>query len=308
MSWTGSIFKEKANRMKQEMLRKMIYFLLVPAFFLVAAGLAQAADVKAYAFNAGVLKTQTQFMLKDTRVGTPMDIPIPFLLIKHGKDWVAFDTGNNGQVAIDPVGYWGEGIVKAYTPVMRPDQEFKEQIKKVFGLKPSDLKCVVVSHGHLDHAGAIDNFVGTNVPVYFQKAETVVIRETVNAQKAGTAYILGDFKHLNELNIVEIDGIFDVFGDKSVIAFPTPGHTPGHMSVYVKPSKGPAFIYAADALYTRENMLKFIAPGLAFDIPQAMLNISWFKLDDMTSLIKIVPSHDPEYWAKHPWAPKELVP
>jgi N-acyl homoserine lactone hydrolase len=82
-------------------------------------------------------------MLKDTRVGTPMDIPIPFLLIKHGKDWIAFDTGCNAQVAIDPITYWGEGIVKAYTPVMRPDQEFKIQIKKVFGLKPSDFKAVL---------------------------------------------------------------------------------------------------------------------------------------------------------------------
>jgi hypothetical protein len=80
------------------------------------------------------------------------------------------------------------------------------------------------------------------------------------------------------------------------------------MSVYVKPSKGPAFIYAADALYTKENMEKFIAPGLAWDIPQTMINVSWFKLDDMAKLLKIVPSHDPGYWAKHPWAPKAMVP
>ena len=58
--------------MKREMLRKMMCFLLVPVFLLVALGLAQAADVKVYAFNAGVLKTETQYMLKDTRVGTPI--------------------------------------------------------------------------------------------------------------------------------------------------------------------------------------------------------------------------------------------
>jgi N-acyl homoserine lactone hydrolase len=116
------ILGEEANRMKREMLRKMMCFLLVPVFLLVALGLAQAVDVKVYAFNAGVLKTETQYMLKDTRVGTPMDIPIPFLLIKHGKDWMAFDTGCNGEVVKDPIGYWGEGIVKAYTPVVRPDQ------------------------------------------------------------------------------------------------------------------------------------------------------------------------------------------
>ena len=80
------------------------------------------------------------------------------------------------------------------------------------------------------------------------------------------------------------------------------------MSIYVKPSKGPAFIYSADALYTIENMEKFIGPGLAADMTQTMESIGWFKLASMGKLVKIVPSHDPAYWAKHPWAPKEIVP
>jgi len=294
--------------MKRVMIRKMMCFLMVSVFLLVVSGLAQAAEVKAYAFNAGILKTQTQYMLKDTRVGEPMDIPIPFLLIKHGKDWIAFDTGNNAQVAIDATGYWTEGIVKAYTPVMRPDQEFKIQVKKVFGLKPSDFKAVLISHGHLDHAGAIDNFAGTNVPVYIQKAEMDTITPILAAQKSGTAYILGDFARLSEINLKEITGVFDVFGDKSVIVFPTPGHTPGHMSLFVKPTKGSAFIYCADAMYTIENMQKMIGPGLAWDMPQAMIELAWFKLESLQGGVKIVPSHDPVYWAKHSWAPREMVP
>ena len=249
--------------MKREVGRKIVCFMLALAFFSAAGGLTQAAEVKVYAFNAGTLKTQTQYLLKDTRIGTPMDIPIPFLVIKHGKEWVAFDTGCNAQAARDPVGYWGEGIVKAYTPVIRPGQEFQEAIK-VLGLKPSDFKAVVCSHGHLDHAGGIDNFLGTDVPIYFQKAEMVEIKRIVDAQKAGTAYILGDFKHLSELNIREIVGLFDIFGDKSVIAFPTPGHTPGHQSLYVKPSKGKAFIYCSDALYTLEKYGEIHSTGSCF--------------------------------------------
>ncbi|HOW25060.1 MAG TPA: N-acyl homoserine lactonase family protein [Bacteroidales bacterium] len=292
--------------MKREMHRILYCVLLASVLFLVAPGLAQVTDVKVYAFNAGILKIQTQLMLKDTRVGTPMNIPVPFLVIKHGKEWIAFDTGCSANAAKDPIGYWGEGIVKASTPVIEPDQEFQEAIK-ILGLKPSDFKAVVISHGHLDHAGAIDNFLGTSVPIYFQKAEMAAIRKIVDAQIAGTAYILGDFQHLNELNIREIEGPFDIFGDKSIIVFPTPGHTPGHQSLYVKFSAGEAIIYCADALYTLENMDKFIAPGLATDIPGAMLNINWFKLQDLTGT-RIVPSHDPEYWAKHAWAPSELVP
>ena len=53
-------------------------------------------EVKVYACNAGSLKTETQYILKDTRIGTPMEIPLPFLIIRHGKEWIAFDTGCNG--------------------------------------------------------------------------------------------------------------------------------------------------------------------------------------------------------------------
>ena len=197
-------------------------------------------------------------------------------------------------------------MAKSYTPVIRPDQEFREAIKSL-GLKPGDFKAVLLSHGHLDHAGAIDNFLGTAVPIYFQKAELAEIRKVVAAQKTGTAYALGDFKHLNELNVREVEGPFDLFGDRSIVAFPTPGHTPGHQSLYVKPGTGKAFIYCADALYTLESMQKFIPPAIASDSGDALQNINWFKLQDWAG-VTIIPSHDPEYWAKRAWAPKELVP
>jgi len=279
--------------------------LLAPGLLLAAAATGHAADVKAYAFNAGVLKTQTQLILKDTRPGTPMDIPVPFLVIQHGKEWVAFDTGCNRQVAKDPVGYWGEAVVKAYTPVIKPDQEFREAIK-VLGLKPQDFKAAILSHGHLDHAGAIDSFLGTAVPIYFQKAELAEIRKVLDGQKV-TAYLLDDLKHLNELNIREIAGPLDFFGDGSVVILPTPGHTPGHQSLYVNPSAGHPFIYCADALYTLENMDQFIVPALAADVPATMQNIHWFKFEALAR-VTIVPSHDPGYWAKRVWAPQELVP
>ncbi|HMK65254.1 MAG TPA: N-acyl homoserine lactonase family protein, partial [Thermodesulfobacteriota bacterium] len=225
-----------------------LVFVFALLFQFITVGALQSAEVKVYAFKCGILKTQTQFILKDTRVGTPFDIPVPFFIIKHGKDWVAFDTGNNAKVAVDPTGYWGEGIVKAYTPVMKPEEAFTQQIKKL-GLTPKDFKAVIISHGHLDHAGSIDSFKGTQVPIYFQKAELAEIKKLLEAKKEGTAYILADFDLMKDLNIKEVEGIFDLFGDKTVVSFPTPGHTQGHQSLYVKPSKGTPFIYAADVMY-----------------------------------------------------------
>lgn len=268
------------------------------------AGAKAKANVEARAFLCGILKTQTQYMLKDTRVGTPFNIPVTFFLIKHGNDWVAFDTGNNAMVAKDPVAYWGEAVTKAYFPVMKDYQEFHVQINKL-GIKPKDIKAVILSHGHMDHAGAIDNFKGTDVPIYLQKAELEIIKKAVEEGKK-TAYIPEDFKVIDELNIKTVDGVFDLFGDQTVVAFPTPGHTAGHQSLLVKPTEGKPLVLAADAMYTLENMQEAIPPGLAMDIPQALQALYVFKAMKLIGS-EVVPSHDPDYWKEKPIAPKPFV-
>jgi len=260
-----------------------------------------ATDVAAYAFLCGILKTQTQYMLKDTRVGTPFDIPVTFFVVKHGADWVAFDTGNNAMVAKDPVAYWGEPVTKAYYPVMKDYEEFKLQVKKL-GIEPKDFKAVILSHGHLDHAGAIDNFKGTNVPIYLQNKELEIVKKAV-AEGKKTAYIPEDFKVVDQLNIKGVDGVIDLFGDGTVVAFPTPGHTEGHQSLLVKQTKGKPLILAADAMYTLENMQDAIPPGLAWDVPRSVQALYAFKAMKFIGG-EIVPSHDPDYWKAQAIAPK----
>ena len=42
------------------------------------------------------------------------------------------------------------------------------------------------------------------------------------------------YAELAHAKIKYIDGDYDVFGDGSVVLLSTPGHTPGHQSLYVK--------------------------------------------------------------------------
>ena len=259
--------------------------------------------VDVYAFQCGILKTKTQYILKDTRVGVPFDIPVPFFIIRHGSSWVAYDSGNNAAVAVDPIKYWGQAVCDAYMPVMKPHEEFSIQIKRV-GLKPEDLYAVIMSHGHLDHCGALEDLAGTDVPVYFQKLELEHIQKQLASGKK-TAYIPDDFKKMDQCNVQTLDGIFDVFGDQSVIVFPTPGHTPGHQSVLVRTNNGQNLILAQDACYTLENMFASIPPGLAVDIPDAMVNI--YHLKAMTVLgAQLVPPHDPDWWQGKPLGPQKF--
>lgn len=273
----------------------------VPVLKSLASTSGPGVDV--FAFHCGILKTQTQYILKDTRVGVPFDIPVPFFIIRHGKSWIAYDTGNNAAVAVDPVKYWSKAVCDAYTPVMKPYEEFSVQIKKL-GLKPKDLSAVIMSHGHLDHCGALDDLAATNVPVFFQKNEMKTIKEKVASGKR-TAYIPADFKKLDQVNVKILDGCLDVFGDQSVMVFPTPGHTPGHQSMFVRTNAGQNLILAQDACYTLENMMADIPPGLAFDIPKSMVNIYHFKVLSIVGA-QLVPPHDPSFWQGKPLAPQKF--
>ena len=52
-----------------------------------------------------------------------------------------------------------------------------------------------MSHGHLDHAGAIDNFKGTDVPIYLQKKELDLIEKEINDR-----FKLGDINTVDRLH------------------------------------------------------------------------------------------------------------
>jgi len=100
-----------------------------------------------------------------------------------------------------------------------------------------------------------------------------------------------------------LDAAFDVFGDHSVVVFPTPGHTPGHQSVFVQTGEGQTLILAQDACYTLENMVANIPPGLAFDIPKCLTNTNHFKVMTYAGM-QLVPPHDPDWWKGKPLAPQ----
>jgi len=269
----------------------------------VFAASSWAADVKVYTFLCGYLISNTENFLANTRVGVQARFPVPFYVIKHGSDWLAFDTGNPGLTAIDPVAAIGKDRADRYRPTMKPEDEFQVQIKKL-GLTPKDFKAVVLSHCHWDHAGAIDKFKDTGVPIYIQKKEMAFLKKTVADGKTVRSP-LEDPNVVEKLNIKMIEGVFDVFGDQTVVAFPMPGHTPGIQVLMVKLDNGGRVILCSDTLYTMENLEKNILPGVLADPSDILQSFNMLRV--LRSLnVAIVPSHDPEYYIGKALAPYPL--
>ncbi len=257
-------------------------------------------EVEIYAFIGGHIRTVKERLIQITdrrEMGRPHTIPVPFYVVRHGSSLVAFDTGMNERCALDPEGHLGKEIYNVpIMPEMKAEDAFQEQLERRLGVQPKDLNGVILSHGHLDHAGGIHLFEGTEVPIFVQRSEL----EVIEAGQIG--YIPDDYGDLNKLHFVPVDGILDVFADGSVVAFPMPGHTPGMQSLMIKTSGGGRYVLTADALDSIEQLDGKIMPWVAWD--EAKVLQGFHTLDLLRAMgVEIVPQHDPFYWKNRPWAP-----
>jgi len=158
---------------------------VVGLFFAATAAMAQSPQgMKLYVFSSGAL-TIGKNLLQDLGPTDTIQVPVGFFVVMHPKGNVLCDTGNNDKIITDP-SYWGP-FFKAVNPVVTPDVAIDVQLGKI-GLKPDDIKYVVIGHLHLDHGGNVGKFPNSIVVV--QKDE---IRNAFWPEP-GTAgpYILGD--------------------------------------------------------------------------------------------------------------------
>jgi glyoxylase-like metal-dependent hydrolase (beta-lactamase superfamily II) len=164
-------------------------------------------------------------------VGKPIELSDNCYLIKHGRQWLLWDTGYPDSVADKPV----------TNPIGTATRSRKlaAQLAEI-GLKPDNVTLVAVSHTHGDHVGNVDMF----------PASTLLI------QKAEVAWAFAEGKQApfkKDRPMQQLNGDHDVFGDGSVVILSTPGHTPGHQSLLVHLAKGGYVVLTGDLAHFKDN-------------------------------------------------------
>ncbi len=267
------------------------------------------AGMRLYAFSSGAL-TIAKSALQSGATSNPIQIPVGFYVVRHPKGNVLFDTGNNDKIIADPT-YWGS-FAKDLNPVRTPDVAIDTQLAKI-GLKPDDIKFVVVGHMHLDHGGNIGKF---------PKSVLVVQKDEVrNAfwPEPGTAapYIPGDFMMLrndpgnplpNKWPMIQLQGDLDLFNDRSVIVKRWVGHTPGSQMMIVRLPKTGTVILTSDNVYFAENVTKNLLPdvSLAYDPPGILNAYAWIREMQARENAKFLTAHDPDAFKAMKKAPEFL--
>jgi N-acyl homoserine lactone hydrolase len=263
-----------------------------------AVALAQSPQgMKLYVFSSGAL-TIGKHILQNLAPQDTIKVPVGFFMVMHPKGNVLFDTGNNDKIIMDP-SYWGPAFQRL-SPVNTPDMAIDAQLGKI-GLKPDDIKYVVVSHLHLDHGGNVGKFPNSTLIV--QKDE---IRNAFWPEP-GTAgpYIPGDIAPLrsdlgeampNKYKMIQLHGDIDIFGDNSVVVKRWVGHTPGSQMMVVRLPKTGTIILTGDNVYFRENVEKNILPNvvLAYDPSGILRAYEWIRYLQATEKADFFTAHDPD--------------
>ena len=209
-------------------------------------------------------------------------------LIRHGKQWMLWDTGLPDEIAKSPDGVetGGGAIIAKRTKTLAGQLA---QLK----VKPSDITYVGLSHNHGDHTGNAKQFPASTFLV--QEAEW----NFAYADPAKSPLPQG-------AKVTKLNGDFDVFGDGSVTILSTPGHTPGHQSLLVYLRKTGAVLLSGDAAHFKDNFDNRRVPSMNADKDQTLAS-----MERLASLSRALPAtlwinHDKPTTDRLPLAPKYL--
>ncbi|EHR69601.1 Zn-dependent hydrolase, glyoxylase [Burkholderiales bacterium JOSHI_001] len=267
----------------------------------LAAGLAASAGAQQlYVFTSGSLNGFAKAAFQMGAQGNVDSVPVSFYVLKHPKGNVMFDCGNNDKTITDAAGWWGP-LAKGFGLKMTKDDAIPVQLAKI-GLKPSDIKYLVVGHLHLDHGGNISQF---------PNATLVVQEEEVKAATApdigfSIFYIPGDFADMKNMNVMKLNGDFDLFGDGSFRIFSARGHTQGSQFAVARlPKTGPV-IMTSDVVYLKENLDKNLIPPIPGSSNPIDAYKSYQKIRHIRDAegAKILYGHDPEIFKQTKIAPE----
>jgi glyoxylase-like metal-dependent hydrolase (beta-lactamase superfamily II) len=266
-------------------------------FTFASSAMAQAptVDLRLYTLDCGTLALDDMGLFSDTgeHTGESGVMAVPCFLVRHGDEWLLWDTGLGDRLAAVPGGVHqlgGQWTVR---------RTLAGQLQAM-GLRPADIDYVALSHTHADHSGNVD---------LFPDATWLTDPAELAAARALPAPLGVDpelLKPLDTAKIRLVHGDMDVFGDGSVLILKTPGHTAGHKSLLIRlPRSGPVLL-TGDLYHTRENRAYRRVPGPNVDRADTLASFDRFEGVAAHESARVIIQHSTEDVAALPSPPSWL--
>lgn len=221
----------------------------------------RSSDVRLYVLDGGVLESDPgRYDLTSQDVETSQ-LSIASFLIVHPRGVLLWDAGAiaDDARAGEPAGYvkdlvLGNGQPRTVTLAEPMLAQLAES-----GFTPDDVQYIALSHYHWDHSANANAFADATWFVnpdereaMFESPEGIALSATFRELEHSETVLLNELEH-------------DVFGDGRVVIRQAPGHTPGHLVLFVDlANTGPVVLSGDLYHYAAERRLHKV-PGFDFD-------------------------------------------
>jgi glyoxylase-like metal-dependent hydrolase (beta-lactamase superfamily II) len=212
-------------------------------------------------------------------------LPINVYLIEHSEGFILIDTGEMAQASQPD--YYPNFIYRQILKLkIRPEEEAGPQLKE-FGISTGDIRKVILTHLHSDHAGGLH---------HFPKAEILLSRMEYNS---GFGQMRERWPNWFKPNLIDyrtepvgpFEQSFRLTKAGDVVIVPTPGHTAGHQSVILE-REGISYFFAGDASFTEQELLDEQLAGISQNLDEARQTLRQIKRYVAQTPTVYLPAHD----------------
>ncbi|KQS67600.1 hypothetical protein ASG32_30395 [Methylobacterium sp. Leaf361] len=233
-----------------------------------------------------------------------VDFPVRYGLLLHPRHGpILVDTGYSRELwALQ--GFQAALYRRLLAPTLRPEGDVEATLAR-HGLRAGDVRHVIITHLHPDHACALRRFPRARVhasrPALAQWAAPPGLLDGAHGLLRG---LLPNLAVVDAAPFEDVPGVLlpwggrgrDLLGDGSVVSVALPGHMPGHSGIMFA-GDAPLF-YAVDVAWTRAGYRRdedppYPARLAVADLPTARASAALVRRAEETG-VRVALCHDPE--------------
>jgi glyoxylase-like metal-dependent hydrolase (beta-lactamase superfamily II) len=219
-------------------------------------------DISITGISRGNLRMDSNFARQADTVATRsepnpdlemIEVPIYNLVIDHPEATILWDTGAHPAAG---EGYWPPGLFDTFPVTESTDHRLADDLDQG-GYALADIDVVIQSHLHMDHAGGLHNFDGTEVPIYVHKDELTYAYLSARTRQGSNGYLTADFHHDLNWQVVTLNRATPFSGIEII---KLPGHTPGLMGLEIS-LNDQMLLFTSDLVEEHVNYATECPPG-----------------------------------------------